>query len=303
MTPPTTPGVNGLPKVTLTAPDGATADIYLHGALVTSFAPSPGREVLALSSAAIWDGVAPIRGGVPICFPQFAAQGPLPMHGFARTSTWTLVEAAGARAVLSLADSPATRALWPHAFALTLTVTVSAAALTILLDVANPAGAPAPFDFEALLHTYLALGPGGAAAARVHGLRGETFFAKTPTGVEPARVEPEDGFALRGNVDRVFSPRAGAVDVTVRAGARAAVSVRAGAAARAGGAAPRFAPLDVVVWNPGAERARAIADLGAGDWESFVCVEPGRVAEATKAAGVLAPGDAWALTQVIAVGE
>jgi len=61
-------------------------------------------------------------------------------------------------------------------------------------------------------------------------------------------------------------------------------------------------PLDVVVWNPGPERARAIADLGDDDWQCFVCVEPGRVGPDTAAhhaAAALAPGKVYVLTQEV----
>lgn len=30
---------------------------------------------------------------------------------------------------------------------------------------------------------------------------------------------------------------------------------------------------DTVVWNIGAEKASTLADLGAGEWQQFVCVE------------------------------
>ena len=84
----------------------------------------------------------------------------------------------------------------------------------------------------------------------------------------------------------------------------AAVSVRRHAALRPAAPALSHAveacPLDVVVWNPGPERARAIADLGDEDWRCYVCVEPGRVGPDTAghhAAAALAPGKVWTLTQ------
>ena len=61
-------------------------------------------------------------------------------------------------------------------------------------------------------------------------------------------------------------------------------------------------PLDVVVWNAGAVRARAIADLGDEDWRHYICIEPGRVSPATAehpAGASLPPGRVWTLTQEV----
>jgi len=62
------------------------------------------------------DGVGPIRGGIPIAFPQFADTGPLRLHGFARDGLWALAEVmrsdTGVRAVFERADDEKTRALW-----------------------------------------------------------------------------------------------------------------------------------------------------------------------------------------------
>ncbi len=59
-------------------------------------------------------------GGVPVIFPQFGKEGPLPRHGFARRMEWAFVEAeegdTGVTATFQRGDNQATRRLWPHAF-------------------------------------------------------------------------------------------------------------------------------------------------------------------------------------------
>src|SRR5436305_1852990 len=85
-------GEGGLPKLILVAPDGARAEIYLHGAHVTSWIPAGDGERLFLSASSAFRPGAAIRGGVPVVFPQFSDRGPLPKHGFARTSEWELVD-------------------------------------------------------------------------------------------------------------------------------------------------------------------------------------------------------------------
>ena len=69
-----------------------TGEVYLHGATVTAWQPKGQGPVLWLSERSAFDGEAPIRGGVPICFPWF---GPgrhgdkQPSHGWARVSEWS----------------------------------------------------------------------------------------------------------------------------------------------------------------------------------------------------------------------
>ena len=178
------------------------AQIYLYGAQLLTFTTSAGQQVLYHSTRAIFDGKEPIRGGVPIVFPQFARQGPLPMHGFARTSLWTVEEVGEGHAKLSLTDSEATRALWPHAFRLETRITISDDKLTQTLSVTNPKGAPAPFAFEALLHTYLFLGNDAAGAVELAGLGGVSYLDKPAGGAE--RVQEEGALKLSGEIDRVY---------------------------------------------------------------------------------------------------
>lgn len=64
-------GIGGLDAVDLTLSTGeASARVYLHGATVTSFCVE-GKELLFVSEQAVFDGKRPIRGGVPLVFPQF----------------------------------------------------------------------------------------------------------------------------------------------------------------------------------------------------------------------------------------
>ncbi len=122
-----TSGTNGLQKVVLNAPDNASAEIYLHGAQVTSWKPAGGEEQLFLSRASEFGPNASIRGGVPVIFPQFGKEGPLPRHGFARRMEWAFVKAeegdTGVTATFQRGDNQATRRLWPHAFLTRLEVT------------------------------------------------------------------------------------------------------------------------------------------------------------------------------------
>jgi galactose mutarotase-like enzyme len=154
-------GRGELPVATLTHPSGATAEVYLHGAHVTSWRPADGVERLFVSSASRYAAGKAIRGGIPVCFPQFSGRGPLPNHGFARTSSGWQVESTSSDGpggevclVLSLSDSDESRAVWPHAFELRYTVTLRDASLSTDVQLRNAGGEP--LEFTAALHTYLA---------------------------------------------------------------------------------------------------------------------------------------------------
>jgi glucose-6-phosphate 1-epimerase len=86
------PGVNDLPKVILAGFDGSRAEVYLHGAHVTSWIPAGDQERIYLSRASKFRGGAPIRGGVPVVFPQFFSWGPWRRPSSAHRSLWNLIK-------------------------------------------------------------------------------------------------------------------------------------------------------------------------------------------------------------------
>ena len=63
-----------------------------------------GMEKLWMSKLLALDGSKPIRGGIPIAFPQFADEGDLQLHGFARESMWDVQETKADAALFTLTD-------------------------------------------------------------------------------------------------------------------------------------------------------------------------------------------------------
>jgi glucose-6-phosphate 1-epimerase len=245
----------GQPAVLLRAPDGASAVVLMHGAQVVSWRPAGGDERLFLSERSRFGAGASVRGGMPVIFPQFNERGTLPRHGFARTRAWSVVRSEtgvdDALAVLQLTDDEATRALWPHRFVLELTVCVRGDRLDVELAVSN-AGDDA-FAFMAALHTYLQVAEvGEARLAGLQGCRYEDFAAGT------SRVDDDDAVRVDAEIDRIYH---GAPTPLVLGEARRRLRIEAA----------NFP--DVVVWNPGQEKAAAMADLQPADYRRFLCVE------------------------------
>ena len=264
----------------VSANDGASVDISLSGAHVTSWRPAPGDdERLFLSARASAAEGASIRGGIPVIFPQFAAEGPLPRHGFARTALWTLdetgVDARGESfAALALTDSDATRTLWPAFFRATIMVRVTGRRLTTTLTVANTGNEP--FHFAAALHTYLRVRD--VTEAEIVGLHGGRYRESQAPGV--FSVDDQERICVDGEIDRVY------VDAPARLslrepGRQLAIETT------------NFP--DVVIWNPGGGKAAEMSDMEPGGERRMICVE----AAAVNAPVQLDAGHRWSASQML----
>jgi len=258
----------------LASADGATATIHPQGAHITSWKPAgDDREQLFLSPRAVFKEGIPIRGGVPVIFPQFAGEGPILKHGFARISAWTLLEnrpgsSGGTEAIFTLSDSAATRAHWPHAFLATLRITIGGDRLSVRLQVSNTSDKA--FQFTAALHTYLSVQD--IHAVEVEGLGGLHYRDTADGGA--LKQEPSDRVRIAGEVDRNYFDTP--PDLTLHDGERRLQLHQKGF-------------CDTVVWNPGAERSGNFADLAAHDYQRFLCIEAAVIGRPV----VLAPGAEW----------
>jgi glucose-6-phosphate 1-epimerase len=261
---------------TVRATDGAQLSFSLYGGHLCNWRTAQGIERLYLSPLADLQGKGAIRGGMPVIFPQFASDGPLPKHGFARERLWSLVEstvrADGAGTVeLALRENAATLAVFPHPFELRLRVVFAGEALHAALTVHNTGRAP--FEFTAALHTYLAC---ALASTRVHGLEQCAFIDSAAGG----RSAAAQGAALEfsGEVDRRYHAVPGPVELHDALG-RVRITQTG------------FA--DVVVWNPGAALAKKLADLPDDGFAHFVCIESAAIDKPVQ----LAAGAQWTGSQ------
>ena len=265
----------GLEAIELHTPDGARATVLLHGGHVVSWTPADADEQLYLSPKS---GFAPgqaIRGGVPVIFPQFNASGPLQRHGFARNKPWQLVSAQqdvdGAQAVLRLRDDDASRAAWPHAFVLELRVTIRAATLTMTLSCDNTGDTA--LQFTAALHTYLRVD--ALAATSLEGLVGVRYWNAV---ADTTQAQQEEWLQPGGDLDRVYW---GIQRDLLLCESRRQQERRLQIHQRG------F--TDAVVWNPGAVKCAALADMPPDGYRNMLCVEAARIAEPVQ----LAPGEHW----------
>jgi glucose-6-phosphate 1-epimerase len=260
----------------LTSPDGAEARLSLEGGHLLSWMPAGAGEQLYLSPRSEFVPGKAIRGGVPVCFPQFAERGPLVKHGFARTMRWEVVSHEqgkdDALAVLRLRDTEATRAIWPHAFELELSVRVSGRVLDIELACENTGDTP--LSFTTALHTYLRVGD--LDAVSVEGLSGLRYFDS----VKQAEALQRMDLLLTGekgvlDLDRIYF---GVKErpLVVTEDRRQVVITQQGFD-------------DAVVWNPGPERCAKLADMPPEGWSEMLCVEAATVGIPVQ----LPPGETW----------
>ncbi len=285
--------IHGIPCMHISAA-GEHVSIAAQGAQVLSWVDGNGRERLYLSPATLsLDPVQgnhafgpAIRGGVPICFPQFSDRGPLMKHGFVRNRMWCLNGSgkpvhgsAGtvASAELRFEDDEASRTKWPYRFSVLAHVEIRPGQLKIGLQVSNTG--TDPFAFTAALHTYL----------RVEDIRETTLGGLQDTAFEDATkkneqsVQREEQLRILDEVDRVYL--APSKELLLMENGKASLRI-----------AQQGFP-DTVVWNPGPAKAKALSDFPDDDWLHMLCVEAACAARAVE----LAPGQNWEGSQSLVV--
>ena len=271
--------IRGLDAVLLQGPDGEQVRLLLQGAHLLSWKPAGAGEQLYLSPASAFATGSPVRGGVPVIFPQFARLGPLAQHGFARTLPWRLDETSSnaTTAVLSLSDCDLTRSIWPYRFELQLRIHISGRQLHLALSCQNTDSTA--FEFTAALHTYLAVTD--LAQTALKGLQGQRYLDavdQQPKSQDEALLVPE------GQLSRIYHQCPQDLLLCEQVGA-ALRQVRIGQAGFS----------DVVVWNPGDALATTMPDIAPGTYRNMLCIEAAQIGTPVS----LSPAQSWTGRQVL----
>lgn len=257
-----TAGQGGLPRIEITTPLAA-AEVYLHGAQVTSWQLPGMEDALFLSSVSRWQDGSAIRGGVPICFPWFRAKADdphAPAHGFVRTKSWKLVtlrrEGDLIVIVLQTENDEATRKLWPHDFRLEHSITIGST-LKLALTVTNTGNAP--FIFQEALHSYFNVGD--VEQTKVNGLDGVDYLDNTDGN---SRHTQHGDIAMQRQTDSAYLATQGAAELVDLVLHRRIRTEKTGS-------------RTTVVWNPWQNGAAALSDLGNDEWRRMACVEASNI--------------------------
>jgi len=212
------------------------------------------EELIFLSPKAILDGSKPIRGGIPICWPQFGP-GKLQQHGFARNSVWQLFEqkttSSEVSVNLQLVDSEDSLKIWNHHFKLNYIVTLTDYSLTCELQVTNTG--KEPFSFTGALHNYFV---SNIEETKIHGLKGLNYIDKTKNNA--VEKETDDVLVFSKETDRAYLDSPSQIKFENFDGFYVLEKTNF---------------KDVIIWNPFKEKAKQMTDLGEENSHKFVCVE------------------------------
>lgn len=266
------------PAIRLVSTSGSEAVVMLHGAHIVSWKPAGGNERIYLSEKANCIPGGAIRGGIPICFPQFSTLGSAPLHGFARNQVWRFIETTNdtdsIRAVFQLSETPQTLAMWPHKFLAALNVTLTANSLDVELEVTNT-GTEA-FTFTAALHSYFRIKD--IEKISIEGLKNTTYIDKVSN--QENQTETREKITISQQTDRIYY-NVPATLILHEPEHTLTISTRN--------------MPDAVIWNPWVERSQSIADMPDDGYKYMVCIEAGSIGKPV----TLAAGETFSGSQIL----
>ncbi|KAE8662052.1 putative glucose-6-phosphate 1-epimerase [Hibiscus syriacus] len=224
-----------------------------------------------------------VRGGIPICFPQFGQRGSLEQHGFARNRTWIIDEnplplhpnGNNGKAYIDLLLKPSEDDLkiWPHSFEFRVRVYLTTDGNLSLISRFRNINCK-PFSFSIAYHTYFSISDISNNEVRVEGL--ETLDYLDNLCQKERFTEQGDALTFESEDDRVYL---GSRDVIVIFDHQRkwTFCIR------------KESIPDVGVWNPWEKKSKAIVDFGDEEYKQMLCVNGAAVEKPI----TLKTGEGW----------
>ncbi len=235
----------------------AECKIALFGATLVSYHPvNEKHDVFWLGDFNKFDHLQAIRGGIPICWPRFAAEklnDRLPRHGIARISDWKLLKAA--------ADANKIEAEFVLIPDEKYKINATARLLIKMTDkleytLETTNDSDEPFSFSEALHCYFNVS--SVDNILIKGLKGHEY----KNSLDGQRYVLNDDLKICGEFDSIFMNQTNPIEIVDEGYGRIITLEKSGS-------------QTTVVWNP----AKDLNEMSEGQHKTFVCVEPSNVGD------------------------
>lgn len=287
--------------VTLDGDSTTSLTVLKYGATVISW-KHKGAEQLWVSEAAKLDGSKPVRGGIPLVFPNFGKTKTethetfdLPQHGFARNSTWEFLgQTSESPLTVQFALSPEQAnpevyKLWRSKsgkpedhpdFTLIYSISLDSDRIITKIEVENPG--TSAFDFNWLFHTYFKVDD--VEDVVVTNLTDELCYDQL---LKTWYLEKSPMVNFTEEFDRIYkNVHPNKVLQIVKFG-KVQQNIK------------RNNLPDTVVWNPWIEKSASMADFEPKKgYLNMLCIEAGKVTEYV----TLNPSEKWSAFQEVFLG-
>jgi glucose-6-phosphate 1-epimerase len=234
-----------------------SGSFFLLGAHLASFQPTyQDHPVIFMSQSAVYEVGKAIRGGVPICFPWFGPHpqdSSAPAHGLVRTQLWTVAATRKTDEQIEVdlrLDLANFRLLYRIAFGQQLNLSINISNVSFQVQ-----------RCELALHSYFQISQ--LSQVQIHGLETIPYFDKVSGCSEPPSGHP---ILFSHETDRIYSGAAGPI-VLSDLGWQRKIRLLAENS------------RSTIVWNPGTEKSKRLADFGDLEYLKMCCIETANVGQ------------------------
>ncbi len=256
----------------------ALCKISLFGGQVLSYRPKgQTHDVFWLGDLNKFDATSAIRGGIPVCWPRFAAEelnNHLPRHGFARTSDWKLqhldVNEKQIKAILYLPPDEKYNTFLSATLSIKITEQFECS-----LETTNHGNQECKFS-EAL-HAYFNVGNRDTAILK--GFNGYRYKSS----LDQQTYTQNNDLIITDEFDAAFLNHRNHIEIIDKVFKRIITLEKSGSDT-------------TIVWNPNKD----LAEMSSGQYKNFICVEP---ANQGASFVTLAPSQKHRLSMVIRVNS